>query len=381
VKKRYLGLIFLGVVFIVLPFILWMSWVFSEPKQVSIFIMDKTSYSPTLVKNRALNWVLTHRKIAKNDRTLYDPMIDYYGFFPQNNNQYNIHDLTQLSQLQIRKMAKEYSVAYFADSYGIFSDIWPMEDAGNFPAQMIYGGLNTSDFYFLRQMIRNKNLVIAELLFTSEVTRANHKKDVEELLGLQWMGWTGKFFPEFDNSEYQSMPPWVISLYEQQYGKKWDFKNMGVVLVHEDQTIVVLEYPRHLKKPVPNIKSTKPVRDHYKTDDNIPYPGWFEITYSANDEAQMLAWFDLNPTNEGLAILQEHQIPVRFPALIRDMERNLIYMTADFSISPVSRRLVRMKGSRYVELLVADLNNVSDKKAFFFGFYLPFMTQVLKEQQ
>ena len=383
-KKRYKALILLGIIFIGIPILLWLSWLLSPPRPISVFIMDKTSYSSQRIKHRAINWVMTYRKFTRIDNKLYNPATDYYGFFPLGINQYEINDLTELSPDEIKSLASQYHVAYYADSYGIFSDIWPVEDPEEFPAELIYGGLHANDFLFMENMINQKNLLIAELVFTSLSTRTLYREKAEELLKLRWQGWTGKFYHQFDITKESAVPPWVITLYENQYQRKWDFKNMGIVLVHEDETIVILEYPHHIQKPQPHIKTDLAQRRRFGVNNNIPYPGWFEITFPQDNlQEQTISWFDLNPTKEGLAILQKHNISAKFPAVIefRDSKGNIIYLPGDYSYAPVSRRFIRMKGSKYIELFLSDLNDVTDRKAFFFGYYLPMFTKLFKDHQ
>jgi hypothetical protein len=379
VKKRYKALILLAIVFVVIPTMLWLAWNLTEPKQVDVFIMDKTSYSKKTINQRAINWVLTHRKYVNSDGKLYDPAKDYFGFYPIDINVFETKDLKDLSSYEVEELSHNYDIAYYSDSYGIFSDIWPIEDPENFPAEMIYGGLDSNDFLFLEKMMKNNGLVIAELLFTSLTTRTNYRDLAEDLFELEWQGWTGKFFHQFDIRKENAVPPWVITLYERQYNEKWDFRNMGVVLVHEDETIVILEYPTHIKTPQPRIKSSSEKRRDFGMSDNIPFPGWLEITFPMNPEKQTISWFDLDPTPAGLELLNKHQIPSRFPAVIEVSGRkNILYLTGDFSYSNVPRRFVRMKGSRFVELFLADLNDVTDRKAFFFGYYLPVFSSILK---
>jgi hypothetical protein len=155
---------------------------------------------------------------------------------------------------------------------------------------------------------------------------------------------------------------------------------MGVVMVHEDETIVILEYPTHINKPQPYIKTSSENRRKYGVSDNIPFPGWFEVTQPSSPQGQIISWIELNPTQEGLAILNRYNAPSRFPAVIEFKgDKNLIYLTGDYSYSNVSRRFVRMKGSRFIELFLGDLNDVTDRHAFFFGYYLPMFSTILKE--
>jgi hypothetical protein len=382
VKKRHKALIILAVIFVGIPAILWLSWTLSTPRPISVLIMDKTSYSPQKANQRAINWVLTHRKYVKPDGKLYDPVKDYYGFFAQGVNLYEIRDLSKMSRRDIQQLANQHNVTYYADSYGIYTDIWPELAPENFPAEFIYGGLDEKDFFFLEDMINKNSLVIAEFLFTSAITRDQFREKAESMFNLSWKGWTGKFFPQFDLSKENRVSQWAVDMYESQYGRKWDFTNTGVVLVHEDERIVVLEYPRHLNKQQPHIVTEKEPRREFGVSNNIPYPGWFEITFPTQNDQRIISWFELDLTEAGKALLKEFDIPAKFPAVIEESNnKSIIYLAGDFSYTPIPKRFVRMKGARYFELFLSDLNDATNKSAFFFGYYLPLFTNVLKDNQ
>lgn len=380
-RKRYKVLIILAVLFIGIPTLLWIAWSLTTPRPVSVFIMDKTSFSDKRITSRSVNWVLTHRKFVKPDGELYYPRADYYGFFPREEGRYYVRDLARLSSDQLDQMVQKYDMAYYADCYGVFSDSWPGDHEGDIPASLIYGGLDESDLLFMERMLKEKKPVIAEYVLFAPPTSLSLRHKAEDLLGIRWEGWTGRFFVDF-RKDGDVLPAWVPALYQIQTGRQWNYTERGVVMVHEDGRIAVLEYPRHLQSPTPVLVAEDHFIKAYGVEPRVDYPGWVDVSFPRSAANKVGAWFELQTTTEGNAILRAAGIPSRFPAVIWQKEPyHQYYFGGDFSFSQVPRRFVRMKGAKYVELFLADLTDPTDKSAFFFGFYLPMMTQILKEVQ
>lgn len=346
--------------------------------------MDKTSYSEEKAKSRAIHWVLRHYKFVKPSGERYDPMKDYYGFFPRSGNSYTIRDLSGKSASDVDKLSTRYHIAYYFDSYGVFSNMWPEDDPDKTPAKKLYGGLDWQDLRFIERMLERNHLVIAEFVFVAPPTDSSRRAKAEELLGMKWSGWTGRFFHDLDvNSPNRILPGWIPSLYEKNNETSWPYTNAGIILVDEKETLLVLEYPDHLATPYPVIMSEAGTRKTFGVSNNIRYPSWFDITFPASRYSEAISWYHLDVTAEGAAILEAHDLPARFPAVIRGTQeqQNAFYFAGDFGHTPTKSRFVRFKGARYAELFLSDLNDPTDKSGFFYGYYLPMMKTILTDYQ
>jgi hypothetical protein len=383
VKKRHKALLGLGIIFIGLPLILWLSWLVTTPRPISIFIMDKTSYNQEKAKRRAINWVLMHYRFVKPNGRDYNAEFDYYGFFPVDSETYVIRDLSQYTSLEIQQLAIQYHAAYYADSHGVYSNMWPEPDETPTRVEKIYGGIDWQDLYFLEQMNRLNRLVIAEFVFLAPPTSQSNRKKAEELFGIEWKGWTGRHFYSLKQDHPDGvLPGWIPTLYEQQYGRPWEYSQPGVVLVHEDQTLIVLEQNEHMENALPLIRSSSEARKQYGMSNNISYPGWFDVTLPSAPSSSVVAWFELGLNDKGKDLLKSHGLPESFPAVILNGEQGRIYYFAgDFGHNPVSRRFVRLKGAKFLELFFNDLNDPTDKSGFFLAFYLPLMKSILANYQ
>lgn len=382
-KKRYKALLGLAVIFIGIPFILWLAWLLTTPKPISIFIMDKTSYTEYKIRHRAINWVLKHYRFVKPNGKDYSPDIDYYGFYPDNETNYTIRDLTGLNPLEISRLSIQYHAAYYVDSYGVYSNMYPVENADDGAIEKLYGGLAREDLLFLENMLRADKLIMAEFIFLAPPTQLAERKRAEQLLGIEWQGWTGRFFHTLDKDHPDGfLPGWIPDLYEAQYGEPWAFSRAGVIFVHEDQTLVVLEEDFHLSSALPHIHTDTDMRKRFGVSEKISYPGWFDITLPVSETARALSWYEFDFTPAGEALLKQHQIPLRFPAVLFDESpKRMYYFAGDFGHNPVSRRFIRFKGAKYAELFLADLNDPTDKSGFFLAYYLPLVKSIMGNYQ
>jgi hypothetical protein len=275
-KRRYKVLLVTMVIFIGVPLFLWLAWFLTSPKPLAVFVMDKTYYYSRNTDNKALSWVKKHHRYVKKDGTDYLPGTDYYGFVAQDSFNYLIRDLSTLNPNQIQQIAFEYDAAYFIDSYGIYSDVWNTDKVDNDNLQKIYGGINWEDLLFWEYMISMDKLLIAENIFLPLGPEDPKRKKATQLLGIEWKGWTGRFFHTLNiQGKGFLIPSWMPRLYEEQYAKPWEFRHPGIVLVHEDGAVIVLEQHTHLKTPNPQLRADKKHREYYGVSDRISYPGWF----------------------------------------------------------------------------------------------------------
>ena len=117
------------ILLVIVPFLatpLWMriAWEFSPTKRLNVIIADKTVLDANSYKHRSINWILDHHKYVKEDGGFYDINKDYFGFFPQEDEQYLIHDFDNLNEPELDSMSKENDLLYFADTYGILGNEW-----------------------------------------------------------------------------------------------------------------------------------------------------------------------------------------------------------------------------------------------------------------
>lgn len=383
-KKRHKYLAIILIITLGAPVFLHLWWKFSPDRPLSVFIMDKSAATQEMAKNRSLSWLLNHYKFVKNDFTAYDPLRDYFGFFALSDSRYEIRDLNNKTRTDIEKLADQYDMAYFTNSYGVYGSDFYTKNKNNENIQneigMLYGGLSDHDLVFIEYMMEKNKPVIAEYVFFAPPTKPAQRRKAESLFNIQWKGWSGKFYQNFDPSKDHSVPSWIIKLYEEQYNKQWSYKNFGIILLGEKGEMVVLEYPDHLKTPTALVVTEKEYRKKYGMSNHIQYPGWFDLVKPSHSEKKIISWFELDVTAGGKEILKKYDLPSRFPAVIADRnEPRTIYLAGDFGHTNLSQRFLQIKGARFHELFFADLNDYTDKKGVYFAYYLPFMNTILTD--
>lgn len=103
-----------------IPVVSHLIWRFQEEDIRRILILDKTVLNTWTDEHRSFVWLLRHLKIVPEQGRLYDPVEDYYGFFPLGNRQFGIRDFNGMSDAQLDSIARRYEMAYFTDTYGIY---------------------------------------------------------------------------------------------------------------------------------------------------------------------------------------------------------------------------------------------------------------------
>jgi hypothetical protein len=379
-KKRHKTLLSLLLIIIGLPVFLWLSWLLTSPKPLKVFVMDKTAFTSEDAGNKAFTWVKKHHRYIKNDGRDYSPADDYYGFIRNNENGYQIRDLQNLNPPQIQQLAFSHDLAYYIDSYGIYSDLWPDNEQDTL-VRKLYGGIGQEDLLMWEYLLAMDKTLIAENIFTPLNDNSIRSK-AEEIAGLKWTGWTGRYFQTLNlNMTHNVIPSWMPLLYKNQYNHDWNFTNAGVVFVHEEGQIVVLEQNVDLKIPYPHIRMEKKYPEKYGIGDMLSYPGWFEVVEPISESTQVIAWYELELTAEGRKSLREFNLNGKFPAVSKNTARGRVYYFAgDFSFYPPGKRFICFKGGSILELLLSDLNDPTNKDVFFLSFYLPLMKKLLKDE-
>lgn len=398
-RKR---IILLTILLILLtPFWMWLAWLLSEPRPLNVFILDKTVLTRSCDEHRSLNWVLINEKFVKPDGGLYVTDQDYYGFFPLDYEQYTIKDLQKYTREQLTALSERYDALYYTDIYGIYYNDWYADRTDTTAGQderilnifrnlfgkkaslerspLIYGGLHREDYELLEMMKEKNKLVMAEFNLLASPSSGNLRQKVEKLFNIRWAKWTGRYFTSLDTNKNKELPNWVIDLYTQQHNNTWPFKNSGIVLVHEDETIAILEDGTHLEEEVPYIHSFAEAQEEYSIPDKVIYPFWFDITYAAGKD--ILSYYEIGTNAKGDSILRRHGIPKRFPAAIAHKgDYRFYYFAGDFCDNPIQiNYMARLKGIKGLRYMMYDKSDKSDRNRFFWLYYNRITSKALND--
>jgi hypothetical protein len=378
-KKYLISIIIVSTIILILTSS-WLMWFIKAEKHLNVYILDKTVPTMERTEHKSLSWILNHEKYIKPDGFLYDPDMDYYGFFPLNSKSQEF-DFRSIRIHEIEDVASEYDMLYYADTYGVYYNEWYKKDSkGIKHTQKVYGGLNQNDYLLLKEMKKQKKLIITEFNLYNAPTNGLIRDKVEELFGLNWSGWTGKYFSRLDTADNSEFPYWIVNLYKEQNNNEWPFINAGIVLVHKFGTIAILELGTHLTKEVPFINSKQETIERFGVPEIVHYSQWFDITFS-EDENNVLANFKIHVNETGDSLLRHYNLKPSFPAVIEHTsDYNFYYFGGDFAENDINSKSAFFEGYHNCVSILKGSDYESNSK-FFWQFYVPVLTGILDDYQ
>ncbi len=366
------------VVIVAVPLFFYLRWAFQEKRPLNVLVLNKTVPSIERETHRSLFWILNNNRFVKRDGgSTYSYKKDYYGFFPLTpvrERQYKKRDyrLTELPDLY-----DNYDALYFADTYGVFFDDWySVSRSRTRRSRLIYGGLNSNDRLLMSEMQQRGKLVILEYNSFDYPTPDLERFMVEEMLGIESTGWTGRYFSTLDTLRGSDLPLWMTSIYRRHTGRAWNYSKPGIVLVSNNQ-IVVLEYETHLLEEYPFIETRDNYAERFGVEGSVPFDRWFQVIYPGDTE--VISNFRIKTTSEGEMLLADHLLQNRFPAVISNPAGlNTWYFAGDFAtndipyLSSYFYRLPLMERLRYS-------SDINDPRRFFWLYYRPLVTTIFSD--
>lgn len=386
-RKRIISITIL--LFILLsPFISWLFWAMQESKEFRVLTVDKTVLNTSDQEHISLDWILLNNKYKKEGLVEYDYQKDYYGFFPDDEGGYEIHDFNHLKNDQLDSMANYYDMVYYADLYGIYVAEWwhaypevAPKDYKKIPpterSRSLYGGLSRKELRLLKEMKKRKKLIMTEFNIVGLPTRKAIRKDFEKEFSLDWSEWVGRYFSVLDTNAVNELPIWVKRNYVDQYGE-WPFTKSGIVFVRTDDKIVILEFETHLKTEVPIIHTPKEYRKKYGLPAKMKYPFWFDIM-AAEEPNTIISTYRLSLNEKGDSVLRVNNLPSSFPAIIRgDGDYPFYYFAGDFCDNPISVKSAKFAKLHWVSSFGYNTNS-QERVSFFWEFYRPLTNTILND--
>lgn len=350
------------------PFIIW----FVSPKtNLDMIVINKTfpvgstangeitelDYS----KQRGLFWLTSYLRI-NNPATdkAYDGKKDYYGNFLSNG---------KLVGRSLEKTTHVPDLIYISDAYGTGnSKVNGVEPKG-------ISGLTVDEVSFITTSYAKGTTVIGEYNIAGDPTKLNVSRELEGIFGVHFTGWAGKFFS--DLSSIEDVPNWIRMIYEQQYGKKWSLSGGGIVIAGNDR-IIILERGKDFTGQSIQLSMSEDYAKVYNTG-TIDYYNWFEIVEPANDES-VIASYDLNVTEAGKDQLKRLGLNSKFPAIIANtsVNKKSYYFAGDFSDYREHEKIKYFQGAAAL-YRIFSVNSEGDNTYFYWNFYVPLMSKILKD--
>mgnify|MGYP005834609227 CR=1 FL=1 len=368
-KPLVITVIILGII-LLLPAINFLRWAFKEKKPMGIIVLDKTVPTMERINHKSFMWVLTNERFVKNKGGSYSFRNDYYGFYPTRPLREKGWKQNNLRISEVMNMADSVDALYYTDTYGVYMNDWYRGISKSRRSRKLYGGLNNTDYlYVVEMMLRNK-LCILEYNTFDYPTSPLEKYKLSERMGIEFDGWTGKYFSSLDTAAKvnKDFPIWMTAMYRKQYFKPWTFKNAGIVLL-KGQNIVVLEEGMHLKSGLPYIITDPEYCNKYGLIDKVGFDGWFDIINPKANE--VISMYKLETMPQGDTLLAENDLTNEFPAVIVEpVNQRTYYFCGDFAANNVNFWTARLAGVPKLKgILYSDKEN--DTRRFFWLYYRP----------
>lgn len=363
-KRFYVAGAFLLII-LLLP-IVW--WQFESPKNIKVAILDKTVPSESFREHQGLTWVLNHLKYQNDKGIPLQASKDYFGFMPlEKEKSYQIKDFP--------KQFSEYDVIYAADTYGVYEDDLPWLDKKRKGARTgkIYGGLEENEWKSILDRLNQdkKSLFIAEFNTFASPTNKSVRESVADYLGLEWSGWTGRYFEELNPEKNSEIPQWILD----EFRDNWKYSGEGFILVNElDYQVIVLEKDRHIGEGGIKLSFTDAGKKQFGLKKSEEYKYWFDIV-TPKGSSEVLANYQWDLTNEGKELLKENGIPSQFAAVIANKSGNALsyYFAGDYNDI---ERVPSFYGMKWLDAAYRLGQKYSDE-AFYWSVYVPMMKNIL----
>lgn len=368
-KSKLLRVLIGAALIISLPYIIWQ---LSPARSLHVWILDKTVPNQEYREHKGLIWALNHFKIlnqATGSHFAYDQ--DYYGFFPGSDGTYQVKELPDAPS------KNEPQLIYVADTYGVYSDDFLTKNVQGTRSKLLYGGMQEQDVARIRQHLKNGNTLVAEFNTMASPTSPSTRKQMEELLSVEWKKWMGRYF--LDLTPGVEVPVWMVNNYEKQTGHQWSFTGPGIALVSDADQVVILEQGKDFGEGIVSFSFEPPYDQEMKVDSPIPYYYWFEFM-QPKEGSEVLAHYHMDVTAEGKQKLENIRLTENFPAIIRHISPayTSYYLAGDFADNNKVPDWWKIWGmDRWKKWLVTDYPGDSD--AFYWRGYLPFMKKILQD--
>ncbi len=362
---------------------MWIAWLLAPNKKMVVAIVDKTVLTKDGQEHISLNWVLNHNKITKTSDKPYKISEDYFGFFPLQDEQYELKGLERFSSQQLSQLGSDADMVYFTDTYGIYNNEWFKEGDASARSGILYGGLTNQDIELLNKMKSRHKLILTEFNTIGSPTQLRNRSEFEKMFGLKWTGWTARYFQNLDIDTNPEIPKWLITNYKRTHNDQWPFKNAGLVFVNIKDEVMILEEGKQIKNALPQIHSTVQAQQRLGLPEKIKYSFWFDIMQPDLKINKIEASFTMELMNAGATLLTENNIPHTFPAVLSHLDKDyrFYYFSGDFSDNSISLTSSYFKGIGFFKSFFYDDRKPSERSSFFWKFYRPMLTNILKEER
>lgn len=368
------------VVLVFIPLFSFLFWFVYPSKELEVLVIDKTVPTESYQEHQSIFWALEHLKFQNKEGDFYQKGKDYFGFYPDSSSSFGTSkDVSQLSEQEIVEKANDLDILFYSDTYGVFENDFNEVNSDEF-SKKIYGGLNRGDINLLREVAAQHKTIIAEFNTMASPTPVGIRTEFENLMGIKWTGWIGRYFDQMDTTINERIPKWFIRQYLDQHENSWVSPGPGIVFVHENGAVEIFSNGIEYFGEIPKIHTQRINKHGFKLPEVVPYPDWFDVVLIER-EYQVISYFDINPSELGKEKLREMGLPRFFPAAImKDIgEGQYYYFSGDFSDLKSSMGSAHFQGLPSLWRGFHIVTNFNDRQSFYWNYYYPLLSQVLQK--
>lgn len=346
--------------------IVWWYATPSEPLKVAI--IDKTVPDDSYREHNGITWLLNYLKYTNEKGESFTTSKDYFGFIPSK---------TEVNS-DIRPLPKnydDYDIIYLADTYGVYEDDvpWNKNEREGARSEIIYGGLEEEEWEAIRNRLNQeeKSLLIAEYNTFASPTPTDVTDSVTKYLGIEWSGWTGRFFDELNPELNLEIPQWVVD----EFDDEWNYEGPGFIIVNDlNYEVIVLEQDKHINEEGIKLSFTEEGKSFFGLKNSQEYTYWFDIVTPLYGST-VLANYHWNLTDEGKQLLDEREIPIEFAAVVSSVnnQSTSIYFAGDFNDISEIPRLYQFKGLA----TIYKYGQMFSDHSFYWSTYIPMVQTIL----
>ncbi|MBC6369140.1 hypothetical protein [Algoriphagus sp. AK58] len=362
-----------------IPLISYLIWFFTPVKTLDILVLDKTVRDKSYQEHQGVFWVLDHSKYQNSQKEFYDKSADYLGFFPDDSPAYGTKkDLAGRTRASIDSLVSQKDLVFIADTYGVFENDFSRPPLEN-PSKKIYGGMDISEIHLINSAKQQGKTVVAEYNAMASPTPKPIRTEFENLMGIKWTGWIGRYFDELDTIQNGDIPGWMRIIYRKQHGA-WDLSGPGLIFIKESGEMEAFLFNKDFQNKTPLIRTQKVNKHGFKLPQVVPYPDWFDVVLIERDY-QVISYYDINPTPEGVQRLRSMGLPRFFPAVVyRQLGKGRqYYFAGDFSEVKGDLGSPRFSGLPFLWRSLYVTGDFTDRRSFFWNYYQPLLEQILEE--
>lgn len=369
-------------IFIGIPLLSYLLWFFYPSTSFQVLVVDKTVASEQRHEHFSFFWILDHLKFRKESGETYEADEDYVGFFPDESETHGeAKGIELLSDEEVKQLAADNDLIFLADTYGVFENDFEEEPGQDFSPK-IYGGLSQKDLLLLREAGAQNKTVVTEFNAMASPTSRRNRAEFENLMGIKWTGWIGRYYEVSDTLQSNDIPEWFVDAYKEQNEGRWLPPGSGILFVHEDGRLFAIQSETDYLNKIPQIKTQQVNKHGYELPELIPYPDWFDVILIERSY-EVISYYDINPTTSGMEKLRDMGLPRFFPAAVvkNSDEGQFYYLSGDFTDMRTSLGSSRFTGLPSLWRGLHLISNYNDRKSFFWNYYYPLMSQILKKSE